>query len=105
MVKFFPPGNFRKRLRGSALVAGLCFALTNASAADPEFRAAWSDVFHIGMGSPTEVTNMISKLVSGNYNALIVQVLAYMDTNDASHGAYWKSAILPRSSHVTASFD
>src|SRR5947209_4297366 len=48
---------------------------------------------------------MVSKLVAGHYNAIIVQVLAYMDTATASHGAYWKSSILPRSGYVTSSFD
>ena len=49
---------------------------------------------------------MVSKLVAGKYNAVIVQVLAYMDHGtNATHGAYWKSSILPWSSYVTASFD
>src|SRR5262249_8643029 len=70
-----------------------------------EFRAAWADVFHNGMGNATEVNNMVSTLVAGHYNVVVVQVLAYMDNTPASHGAYWKSSILPWSSHVTAGFD
>ena len=86
------------------VVVGLCFAMA-ASASAQEFRAAWADVFHPGMGSTTEVDNMVSTLVSGHYNVVVVQVLAYMDNAVASHGAYWKSNILPSSSHVTTSFD
>ncbi len=48
---------------------------------------------------------MVSKLVAGRYNAVVVQVLGYMDNTTASHGAHWKSSIVPRSSRVTASFD
>src|SRR5712671_3152131 len=70
-----------------------------------QFRAAWSDVFHVGMQNSGQVDTMISKLVTGHYNAVIVQVQAYMDTATSSHGAYWKSNILPRSAFVTASFD
>lgn len=71
-----------------------------------EFRAAWADVFHVGMSSQTEVNNMVTTLVTGHYNAVVVQVLGYMDsTSAASHGAHWKSSILPRSTRVTSSFD
>jgi uncharacterized lipoprotein YddW (UPF0748 family) len=70
-----------------------------------EFRAAWADVFHVGMGSTTEVNNMVSALVTGHYNAVVVQVVAYMDGGSSSHGALWKSSILPWSTRVTSSFD
>ena len=71
-----------------------------------EFRAAWADVFHGGMGSQAEVNNMVSALVAGNYNVVIVQVVAYMDRDGtSSHGAHYKSSILPWSPRVTASFD
>src|SRR5438045_7559183 len=48
---------------------------------------------------------MISQLVAGRYNAVIVQILAYMDNTPNSHGAYWKSNLLPRSAYVTSGFD
>ncbi len=80
-------------------MTGLWFAATFSSSAQ-EFRAAWADVFHVGMGSSNEVNNMVSTLVSGRYNALIIQVVGYMDNSVASHGAMWKSNILPRSSRV-----
>jgi len=88
-----------------AALLSLAGGATPASAAE-EFRAAWADVFHVGMSSAAEVDTMVSTLVSGRYNAVVVQVLAYMDRNGyASHGAHWKSSILPWSTRVTSSFD
>jgi len=48
---------------------------------------------------------MIANLVAGHYNALVVQVLAYMDQGASSHGAYWQSSILPWSAFTKTSFD
>ncbi|PYJ07268.1 MAG: hypothetical protein DME25_04245 [Verrucomicrobia bacterium] len=91
--------------RGLLLLAILCSAKTFPMHAQ-QFRAAWADVFHVGMGSQSEVNTMVSSLVAGRYNVVIVQVLGYMDNNGAnSHGAHWKSSILPWSPRVTASFD
>src|SRR5437870_4968625 len=69
-----------------------------------QFRAAWADVFHVGMQSSSQIDTMVNTLVSGRYNAVIVQVLAYMDNGTASHGSYWKSSIVPWSGYTTASF-
>jgi uncharacterized lipoprotein YddW (UPF0748 family) len=90
------------RLLVIAFISGL---LQARSSAQQQFRAAWADVFHNGMQSQSQVDTMVSTLVSGHYNAVIVQVLAYMDNAAASHGAYWKSSILPWSGYTTASFD
>lgn len=93
------------RIRCLVIMAGLWFVLAISSPAQ-EFRAAWADVFHVGMGSQTEVNNMVATLVSGHYNAVIVQVVGYMDGIGVnSHGAHWKSNILPWSPRVTAGFD
>jgi uncharacterized lipoprotein YddW (UPF0748 family) len=92
-------------LRRAVLLAGMGLATTQLLPAQ-QFRAAWADVFHVGMGSASEVDTMVSKLVAGRYNAVIVQVLAYMDANGtASHGAHWKSSILPWSTRVKSNFD
>ena len=48
---------------------------------------------------------MVSTLVAGRYNAVIVQVVAYMDTSSASHGSYYKSSILPWCGYTTSGFD
>ncbi|HOB75539.1 MAG TPA: family 10 glycosylhydrolase [Phycisphaerae bacterium] len=71
----------------------------------PEFRGFWADVFHIGMQNAAQIDQMIDLAVQGNYNAIVAQVLAYHDTEVGSHGAYWKSNIVPRSIYVTESFD
>ena len=89
----------------SLLAALLLFAAGATSWAAEEFRAAWADVFHVGMSSQTEVNNMVSALVTGHYNAVVVQVVGYMDSGTASHGAHWKSSILPWSTRVTSGFD
>ncbi|MDB6029436.1 MAG: hypothetical protein JWM68_5659 [Verrucomicrobiales bacterium] len=85
-------------------IMGLWLVMTLSLPAQ-EFRAAWADVFHVGLTSQADVNTMVSTLVSGNYNAVVVQVEGYMDNSSASHGAHWKSAILPWSSRVTAGFD
>jgi uncharacterized lipoprotein YddW (UPF0748 family) len=89
--------------RGLLLSAILCFTRVIPVQAQ-EFRAAWADVFHSGMQSSSQVDTMVSQLVVGHYNAVVVQVVAYMDSG-SSHGAYWKSNILPWSSYVTSGFD
>src|SRR2546430_5453514 len=72
-----------------------------------QFRAAWADIFHNGMTSQSDVNTMVSSLVAGRYNAVVVQVVGYMDQpgGSGSHGAQYKSSILPWSTRVTASFD
>ena len=90
--------------RSGLLLATLPFASVLSGSAQ-EFRATWADVFHVGMGSQAEVNTMVSTLVTGHYNAVVVQVLGYMDSGVSSHGAHWKSSILPWSTRVTASFD
>jgi len=87
------------------LIMAICCFTSNLEA--QQFRAAWADIFHSGMGSQTEVNTMVSSLVAGRYNAVIVQVLGYMDhpNGSLSHGAHWQSSIVPWSSRTTASFD
>src|SRR3974377_327030 len=85
-------------------LAVLCFA-SSAQLPAQQFRAAWADVFHNGMQSSSQVDTMVSSLVTGRYNAVVVQVLAYMDNAGSTHGAYWKSSVLPSCSYVTSNFD
>jgi uncharacterized lipoprotein YddW (UPF0748 family) len=86
-------------------LVGLCLG-SIATLQAQEFRAAWADIFHVGMSSQAEVNNMVSALVMGRYNAVVVQVVGYMDrTSSGSHGAHWQSNILPWSPRVTSSFD
>src|SRR5882724_5219599 len=93
------------RLRGCVVIVLSVFYGLATPLYAQQFRAAWADVFHVGMQNSGQVDTMVSKLVAGHYNAVIIQVLAYMDSATASHGAYWRSNIVPRSSNVTASFE
>ena len=87
-----------------ALAACLFASITTLPA--QQFRAAWADVFHVGMSSQSEVNTMVSKLVTGRYNAVIVQVLAYMDNGTGSRTApTGNQPSCPGRSRVTASFD
>lgn len=71
----------------------------------PQLRAFWADVFHYGLQNAGQVDQMIGLAVQGNYNAIFAEVLAYHDNPVGSHGAYWRSNIVARSSYVTDSFD
>jgi uncharacterized protein (TIGR02597 family) len=95
--------SFGRRLCLFAVSLTLSFSAHAQS--QPQFRAAWADIFHNGLTSGADVTNMVNTLASANYNVVIAQVLGYMDNSIASHGAHWKSSIVPQSSRVTANFD
>ncbi len=91
--------------RFAATLVVLCFAPAIPLPAQ-EFRAAWVDIFHAGMSSQSEVDTLVSTLASARYNAVIVQVLGYMDYNGtSSHGAQWQSSLVPWSPRVKANFD
>jgi len=76
-----------------------------ATAVD-QYRAFWADAFHTGYMSASQVDTMVSQAVQGRYNVIIMEVLAYQDdTGSNSHGAFWKSSILPWAPAVTGSFD
>lgn len=87
------------------LLIALLFLVNPTLHAQQQFRAAWADIFHVGMQNSSQVDTMVNTLVSGHYNAVIVQVLGYMDQQTPSHGAYWKSSIVPTSGYVTSTFD
>jgi uncharacterized lipoprotein YddW (UPF0748 family) len=97
---------FLSRSRKWRVVRALFFGSLLASPLPAQqFRAAWADVFHAGLTSAADADALVNTLVAGKHNAVVVQVLAYMDNALPSHGAHWKSSIVARSSRVTASFD
>lgn len=67
------------------------------SAVEPEFRGFWADAFHEGFKSQTQIDDMIARAVTGNYNAILPEVMAFQDFSDTydGHGAYWDSDIVP----------
>src|ERR1041385_6375899 len=90
------PGQARKIARFCA--CALAFVGISIAGQAQQFRAAWAGVFNSSLTSQSGVNNLVSSLVAGHYNVVLVQVLAYMDNSVASHGAMWKSSIVPWSS-------
>jgi uncharacterized lipoprotein YddW (UPF0748 family) len=88
-------------------VAVLLVAGGTAASADedPSLRAVWADAFHPGFKSTTEINSMVSRAVTGNYNAIIAEVLAYHDRGAGGHGAYWNSSIVPKAADIVGSID
>ncbi|MGE0481596.1 MAG: glycoside hydrolase family 10 protein [Phycisphaerae bacterium] len=80
------------------LVAGL---LAGPVLAQSSFRGFWADAFSVGFKSQSEINNMVSRAVSGRYNALVVEVLAFHDNVGSGHGAYWNSAIVPKAADIS----
>ncbi|RMF80680.1 MAG: hypothetical protein D6744_07970 [Planctomycetota bacterium] len=94
----------RHDFSGTALLiaAAICTA-TTASAA--EFRAFWADAFHVGYKSSSQISSLVSRALTGNYNVIIVEVLAFHDTGPGGHGAYWNSGIVPKASDISGNID
>lgn len=98
---------YQRRFSGRSLCAGLIAATAVCSPAmGQQFRAFWAACFHDGLASAEQVETMIGYAVQGRYNVIIMEVLAYQDANGStSHGAFWKSDILPWAPAVTENFD
>lgn len=69
----------------------------------PQFRGYWAHAFDGAFKSKSAIDAMVSRAVSGGYNAIIAEVLAYQDNVGNGHGAYWDSAIIPRASDISGS--
>lgn len=97
------------RLRNVFVCLIACGLLISSAAspavAQPQFRAFWADVFHYGLQNAAQIDAMIAKAVQGNYNAILPEVLAYHDSEYGSHGAYWHSGIVARSTYASGAFD
>ena len=72
---------------------------------DPSFRGVWADAFHSGFKSTSQINSMVSRAVTGNYNAIVAEVLAYHDTGSGGHGAYWNSSIIPKAQDISSGLD
>ncbi|MHC4798793.1 MAG: glycoside hydrolase family 10 protein [Planctomycetota bacterium] len=74
-----------------------------------EFRGFWADYYHPGFKSSAEIDNMVQRAVTGNYNAIVAEVLAFQDTGPTGHGAYWNPAtvppIVPKASDIVGGID
>ena len=67
----------------------------------PSFRAFWADAFSPGFKSTTEIDAMIARALTGRYNAIFAEVLAYHDRTGGGHGAYWNSGIVPKATDIS----
>ena len=94
-------------MRNAVLVVALLVGTAAAASGDgePSFRGVWADAFATGFKSSSQINSLVSRAVTGNYNAIIVEVLAYHDTGSSGHGAYWDSSIVPRASDISGSID
>lgn len=92
--------------RSRRLLAAAVVTIAGAAAGMAQsFRGYWADAFSVGFKSSSEVSSMVSRAVSGRYNALVVEVLAFHDNVGGGHGAYWNSAIVPKATDISSSFD
>ena len=71
------------------------------------FRGVWIDAFGEGFKSPAEIDLLVQRALTGHYNAILPEVLAYQDTSTSNngHGAFWHSSIVPWAAQVTGDFD
>jgi len=73
--------------------------------AQSAFRGLWADAFHQGFKSTSQIDTMVSRAKTGNYNAIVAEVLAYKDSGSGGRGAYWNSAILPKAADISGGID
>jgi uncharacterized lipoprotein YddW (UPF0748 family) len=87
------------------VMAVLPLVLAGPALGQAEFRAFWADVWTSSFMTSAQVNEMVSRAVAGRYNAIVSEVLAYQDYGSGSHGAFWRSNIVPRSTVVTTNYD
>ena len=73
--------------------------------ANPAVRAFWVDAFHDGFKSMQQIDDLVARAVTGRYNTIIAEVLAFHDTAGTGHGAYWNSAYVPRAADIVGGID
>jgi uncharacterized lipoprotein YddW (UPF0748 family) len=87
----------------AALAAALAVGARGSDGAS--FRGFWADAFHAGFKSTSQINSMVSRAETGNYNAIVAEVLAYHDQGAGGHGAYWNSSIVPMAQDISGTFD
>ena len=83
----------------------LSLAAATVNGQTPQFRAFWADAWGPGFKSTSEIDNLVSRAVTGNYNAIIAEVMACQDNAGTGHGAYWNSSILPKALDILGAID
>ncbi|MBN1514615.1 MAG: family 10 glycosylhydrolase [Phycisphaerae bacterium] len=101
-----PTKHHRTRVISCAVTCCLIGGLIAPPAvAQSSMRAFWADAFHEGFRSTSQIDAMISMAMTGNYNAIIAEVLAYQDNVGSGHGAYWNSSIVPKAGDIVGGID
>lgn len=88
---------------GVALAAAALLA--PAALAQASFRGVWADAFSVGFKSNAEITDLVNRAITGRYNVILAEVLAFHDTAGSGHGAYWNSAIVPKALDISGGID
>ncbi len=99
------PRSQRRRSLALAAITTCIFAVGVRADDPPAFRGFWADAFSSGFKSSSQISSLISRAQTGNYNAIIIEVLAYQDTGASGHGAYWNSSIVPKASDISGGID
>jgi uncharacterized lipoprotein YddW (UPF0748 family) len=94
---------FPRVFRLLAAAASILLAAHGSYAEAGEFRAMWASTMSVR--TPERVDQMLDELVAGNYNAVVAEVLSFYDRATTGHGAYWNSALVPKSTNVSAAYD
>lgn len=94
------------RLRRKLAIGCLVFGLAAAPAfGQGSFCGVWADAFHVGFKSSAQIDDLVARAVTGRYNAIVAEVLAYQDRTGSGHGAYWNSSIVPKAADISGGID
>jgi uncharacterized lipoprotein YddW (UPF0748 family) len=95
----------RRNVRPRLMLTGFLLATLAGAAGADEFRGLWADAGNYGFKNTGQVNALVSYAVTGHYNAIIAEVLAYQDAGSSGHGAYWNSLIVPKATDITGGID
>lgn len=84
--------------------AWLVISSSGSALAVDQFRAYFLDTWTASsIDTPEEIQTVVNRVYAAGYNAIVLQVLAYMETGSSGRGAFWRSAYLPESSVINDS--
>lgn len=84
------------RLLAAWMVCLLAAMSASGQTAPPAFRAFWVSTNGPGAHSQADLDNIVARAIQGNYNVINYMILWVHDPGGTSHGAYWNSSIVPR---------
>jgi len=98
-------GRHLSRLSPAAALLVLSACASACLGQSGTYRAVWADAFSVGFKSNQQINDLVSRAVTGNYNLILAEVLAFHDTGASGHGAYWNSSIVPRAGDISGNID